>query len=101
VRLRQPSLIEHSYSIVIELTSNIGRLTINFAAYSVRLCKLAQQQPVVQVDASMWSCVMPTRHDQSKTQKDQMTSDTGIIRFVSLAMLITVTGLFFLNYLSM
>jgi len=29
-----------------------------------------------------------------------MTSDTGIIRFVSLAMLITVTGLFFLNYLS-
>jgi hypothetical protein len=85
--------------IVIGLTSNIGRLTINFAAYSVRLCKLAQQQLVVQVDAS-WSCVMPTRHGQSNTPEDQMTSDTGIIRFVSLAMLITVTGLFFLNYLS-
>jgi len=43
---------------------------------------------------------MPTRHGQSNTPEDQMTSDTGIIRFVSLAMLITVTGLFFLNYLS-
>ena len=29
-----------------------------------------------------------------------MTSDTGAMRFVSLAMLIIVTGLFFLNYLS-
>jgi len=34
-------------------------------------------------------------------QKDQMTFGTGIIRFVSLAMLITITGLFLLNYLSM
>jgi len=29
-----------------------------------------------------------------------MTSDTGAIRFVSLAMLIIATGLLFLNYLS-
>jgi hypothetical protein len=29
-----------------------------------------------------------------------MTSDTGTIRFVSLAMLIIATGLLFLNYLS-
>jgi hypothetical protein len=29
-----------------------------------------------------------------------MTSDIGAIRFVSLAMLIIATGLFFLNYLS-
>jgi len=29
-----------------------------------------------------------------------MTSDTGAIRFVSCAMMIIATGLFFLNYLS-
>ncbi len=29
-----------------------------------------------------------------------MTSDSGAIRFVSLALLIIATGLFFLNYLS-
>ncbi len=29
-----------------------------------------------------------------------MTSDTGAIRFVSFAMMIIATGLFFLNYLS-
>ena len=37
---------------------------------------------------------------QSTLQRDQMTSDTGAIRFVSLAMLITDTGLLFLNYIS-
>jgi len=44
---------------------------------------------------------MPTDTANPTLQKDQMTSDAGIIRFVSLAMLITITGLFFLNYLSM
>jgi len=44
---------------------------------------------------------MPSRCGQSTLQKEQMTTDTGINRFVSLAMLITVTGLFSFNYLSM
>jgi len=44
---------------------------------------------------------MPTRRGQSTLQIDQMTTDTSIIRFVSLAVLITATGLVFLNYLSM
>jgi hypothetical protein len=37
---------------------------------------------------------------QSTLQRDQMTSDTGAIRFASLAILIIVTGLLFLNYVS-
>jgi hypothetical protein len=42
---------------------------------------------------------MPTAANPHSS-RDQMTSDTGAIRFASLAILIIVTGLLFLNYLS-
>ena len=98
--IRSSKFIEYSYSSVIRLTSNFGNLTINFAAHSARLCKLTKRQPVV---AGGPEHVAPDvdRRGQSIFLRDRMTFHTGAIRFVSLAMLITATGLFLLNYLSM
>jgi len=57
-------------------------------------------KPVAQAGAGPVVLHNANLRGQSTLQRDQMTSDTGAIRFVSLAMLITDTGLLFLNYIS-
>jgi hypothetical protein len=69
--VRAPTLVvdplNHVLSnIVIGLTSNIAHLTINFAAHSVRLCKLSQQQLTVRADASVWSGANADRRDVNR-----------------------------------
>ena len=100
--IRSSKFIEYSYSSVIRLTSNFGHLTINFAAHSARLCKLTKQQPVIAGGREhVVLLLMLTDAANRYFLRDRMTFHTGAIRFVSLPMLITATGLFLLNYLSM